>query len=453
MLPNSLTFRLTVTSLLWVSGALLAVGVLLVLLFRAHLERRFDSELRDHIEELAAAAEIGPDGKFRLTATPSDPRFHRPFSGWYWQINEGERVIVRSRSLWHASLPIPTDPPPGGRMILRLKGPDGAPLRVMVQAITLPDSDAHFLFAISGPVQHIEQDVSRFTWQLIFTLSALALALLLAVVIQVRFGLHPLRRLRREIAAIRSGRKQRMAEDVPEEVKPVVAELNALLAHNARMLERARAQAADLAHALKNPLTVLRNEASEIAGERGRILRSQTDIIGRHVERHLSRARAAALHQAAETRAPVLPVAEDLRFTLELIYKDKALAFTMDIPRTLTFRGDPHDLEEMLGNLMDNACKWAKSHVWVQGWRAGETIHLVVEDDGPGIPEEHVTEMLRRGRRLDETVAGSGLGLDIVQDMVALYDGAFHLGRSQRNGLRAELVLPAGPEEGATAAG
>ncbi len=444
--PRSLTFRLSATTILWVGGALLAVGFLLVFLFRDHIERRFDTQLRDHMEELVAASEIAPDGKLQLIWIPSDPRFNRPLSGWYWQILENGKPVKQSKSLWSGNLATHKATPERGTHIVLVKGPADEQLRSLTEAITLPEAKRIFIFTVAGPVKDIEHDVGLFTRQLIMTLGALALALMAAILIQVRFGLRPLRALRREIADIRSGARGRLHDNVPSEVTPVVDEINALLDHNTLMLKKARAQAANLAHALKNPLTVMRNEAGEVAGERGRILKDQTDIIGRNIERHLVRARAAGMQQARDIKTPAVQIAEDLKFSMALLYKERGLDIEVTGIAGLIFQGDPHDLEEMLGNLVDNACKWAKRRVVITGGRHENYLLIRVEDDGPGISPKHIEGITRRGQRLDETVAGSGLGLDIVLDIAELYDGGLALGRSKMGGLRAELELPAAPD-------
>jgi signal transduction histidine kinase len=261
------------------------------------------------------------------------------------------------------------------------------------------------------------------------------------VLLQIRFGLRPLRAMRSALAEIRAGRSGRLPETFPAEVQPVVSELNDLLDHDAAKLERARTQAGNLAHALKNPLTVIRNEAREVEGERGAILRDQVAVVSNHVERYLVRARAAG--GVLGVRTEVEGTIEDLRFSMNLLHRDRDLDIRVSGAGGLFFRGDAHDLEEMLGNLIDNACKWARTRVTVSARRVDSHLVIAVEDDGPGVPEERHAEVLHRGRRLDETVAGSGLGLDIVQDIAELYHGSLTLGDSRIGGLRAQLDLPA----------
>ncbi len=440
---RSLTFRLAATSIAWVVASLFAAGVLLVLLFRDHIERRFDQQLYDHLEELVAASEVSLDGGFALTWIPSDPRFERPHSGWYWQIARAGQVVAASASLWHGRLDVDGPKPGSGPKIALLADPEQRRLRAMVEAITLPRASEHFAFVVAGPASDIQRDVDRFAGQLAATLGLLGLVLLGAVLLQVRFGLRPLKTLRQALTDIRAGRAHHLPESFPDEVQPVVSELNALLDHNAAVLERARTQAGNLAHALKNPLTVARNEAREVAGDHGRTLRDQLALVSASIDRHLSRARAAGTADVLGARTAVAPAIEDLRFSMERIHRGRQLEIRVAGTDGLFFHGDRHDLEEMVGNLLDNACKWARSEVLVTTSSADGRLLIAIEDDGPGIPDERRDEVLQRGRRLDEAVPGAGLGLDIVQDVAELYRGRLRLAASSLGGTRAELELPA----------
>ncbi len=443
MPPRTLTFRLVATSLAWVAASLLAAGILLVLLFRDHIERRFDQELFDHLEELIAASEISPEGALMLTWTPSDPRFNRPQSGWYWQIAAEGAPAVRSDSLWRDRLAVAPPTAGAGPQIQHLRGPGDESLRALVQDITLPDAAPHFTFTVAGPVSDVQRDVNRFTAQLAATLGLLGLGLVAAVVFQVRFGLGPLRGLQHALAEIRAGRAGQLPQTFPDEVEPVVEELNALLEHNAATLQRARTQAGNLAHAIKNPLTVIRNETQAIRGEHGALLRDQVTAVTDCIDRYLSRARAAGAAGVLGARASVAEIVEDLRFSMARLYAERGLEIRASVPHGLCFRGDAHDLEEMAGNILDNACKWARSRVTIAAQRRGERLLIEIEDDGPGIPEDRRTEAQRRSSRLDEAAPGSGLGLSIVREIAELYHGGLELGTSRLGGARAKLDLPA----------
>lgn len=443
MLRNSLTLRLVGTSIVWVGATLLVTAVLLVVLFRGHIEQRFEASLLDHLEELVAASELTAEGTLEMTWRPSDPRFNRPHSGWYWEIRQSGVSVARSGSLWRESLKV-TEPHSGGAFrIQRFSGPEGEPLQVLVQDITFPETENPVLFVVAGPVSDIEDNVRAFTAQVAITLTMLGIGLLVVVWFQVRFGLRPLQALQRALGDIRKGKVRRLPENYPVEVEPVVSELNALLDHDTALLERARTQVGNLAHALKNPLTVIRNEARSIDNERGRVIREQTAAMANSLDRHLSRARIAGTAGVLGARADVKAIIDDLCFSMARLYKERDIESQRSGLEGCWFRGEAQDLEEMLGNLLDNACKWARNRVVVRARCTGGRLLIVVEDDGPGIPEHRQTEVLERGSRLDEQVPGSGLGLDIAQDIAGLYRGSITLGRTPSGGLRARLDLPA----------
>ncbi len=440
---NSLTLRLIGTSIAWVGVTLLITTVLLVVLFRGHIEQRFEAMLFDHLEELVAASELTPEGTLQMIWRPFDPRFKRPHSGWYWEILQSGVSVARSGSLWKESLQV-IEPHSGGiPRIQQFSGPEDESLQVLVQNITFPEVEKSLLFVIAGPVADIEDSVRAFMSQVAITLTVLGIGLLLVVWLQVRFGLRPLQSMQRALGDIRKGRVQHLSENYPEELEPVVSELNGLLDHNRALLERARTRVGNLAHALKNPLTVVRNEAKAIENEQGRVIREQTAAMVSSVDRYLSQARIAGTAGVLGSRAEVKSIIEDLCFTMERLYRERDIGFHCSGLEECWFRGEAQDLEEMLGNLMDNACKWARSQVVVRAKCAGDQLLIVVEDDGPGIPKQRHTEVLGRGHRLDEKVAGSGLGLDIAQDIAELYCGSITLGRTSSGGLSAQLDLPA----------
>ncbi|MCP4284569.1 MAG: HAMP domain-containing histidine kinase, partial [Gammaproteobacteria bacterium] len=305
MMPNSLTLRLVFTSFAWIGTTLLVTAVLLVTLFREHIEHRFETLLFDHMEELVAATELTPQGALQMTWRPSDPRFNRPHSGWYWDILQSGVSVARSGSLWKEQLKV-TKPAIGGTpQIQQFSGPEEEPLLVLVQEITFPEVEPPLLFSVAGPVADIEHNVRAFTGQVAITLTVLGLGLLLVVWFQVRFGLRPLQSLQQALGDIRKGKAQRLPENYPIEVEPVVCELNRLLDHNKALLERARAQMGNLAHALKSPLSVIRNEAKAIEIEPGRVIREQTAAMSNSVDRYLSQARIAGTAGVLGVRADV----------------------------------------------------------------------------------------------------------------------------------------------------
>jgi len=308
----------------------------------------------------------------------------------------------------------------------------------------LPAARERLRYAVGGDRSEIDNEVRSFNTTLGWSLGILGLGLLTALLLQVRFGLQPLRRMRQAIIAVRTGRTLRLEGDFPVEIEPLSDELNILIDHNAAVLERARTQVSNLAHALKTPLSVLTNEAGSAgAGPLAETVKRQTTAMRRHVDHYLARARAAAATRVLGARTEVAPVVEDLRRTLERIYVDRAIRVEAEAPAGLAFRGERQDLEEMLGNLIDNACKWARSCVAVSARADADRVLLTIDDDGPGLPADQRSAVFDRGTRLDESVPGSGLGLAIVRDIAELYHGAIALEDSPLGGLRAVLTLPA----------
>lgn len=450
--PGSLTFRLVVGATAWSVVAFLGVGLILSQLFRDSVLRAFDARLMVVLETLVAGSEVRPTGELVMTAALGDPRFEQALSGWYWQI-EGPHGVgspkgpdMRSRSLWDKVLIAPPRRAPARVASADMIGPVGQHLRVIAREITLPGSDLPFVFTVAGDRKELEGEFARFDRLLLFSLIGLGLGLVIGIVVLVQVGLKPLRRVSAALADIRSGRTERLGGEFPAEIAPLAAELNALLAHNESLLERARRHVGNLAHALKTPLTVLTNEAHRPEGPSREAVAKQLSIVRAQIDHYLSRARAAATSALITSRTPVLPVLADLQRTLARIYTERALDIGIEAGDGLAFRGEREDLEEMVGNLMDNACKWAKGHVRVEAalnQGVVSTLRLTVDDDGPGLSPEARAKVLTRGARLDESVPGSGLGLSIVRDLAELYGGTLSLEESPLGGLRATLTLPA----------
>jgi signal transduction histidine kinase len=263
------------------------------------------------------------------------------------------------------------------------------------------------------------------------------------VMLQVRFGLRPLFRLQREVAAVRTGKTDRVGDDYPAELEPLASELNALVAHNQEVVERQRTHVGNLAHALKTPLTVMDAEAQARPGQLGEVVRRQVEVMREQVDHHLRRARASARQQGGGERTAVAPLLEELALTLERIFQDKGVEIDWRAPDDLFFHGERQDLLELAGNVMENACKWCKGRVRVTAEAEDDTrFSLTVEDDGPGLAAKDRAEVLQRGARLDETSPGSGLGLSIVDELARAYGGALTLSDSHAGGLKATLTLP-----------
>ena len=436
LFPHSLKLRLMAAAAIWALPVLALAGVLLLWAFRTHLERQLDAELSAYQHELLAAASIDDAGKLVLAYIPADPRFTRPLSGWYWQAALGDHVVRQSVS---------AGPMEAGALallstsngIVELDGPGGRELRVFRRDVTLPGGSQPVTVLVAAPCDEIEADVTQFATHIVVIFATLGIAFMIAIYLQVGFGLRPLATLRREIAAIRNGRADRLSTTFPGEIEPVVEEVNALIDHNRHLIERARDEAGNLAHALKNPLSVLSTEIAGLDDGRRQILGTQVQSITEQVERILKRIRAAGPTATGHARVDLAEVADDLTFSLG------NLSQRLNIAPDAAFAGDRGDLVEILGNLGDNACKWAHSCVSITAARQGERLSVAIEDDGPGIAPAARVAAMARGQRLDERVPGSGLGLDIVREIVKLYRGRLALSESSLGGLRVDLDLPA----------
>lgn len=461
MKVNSLSFRLTASAAA-VSIILLAVaGLLLNNLFSKAVEHNFDARLQAILDGLLANVEISDNKKLRLRGEISDTRFRLPLSGWYWQITpvstgkkNKKRVGIFSSSLLDEQLKPSLvnlkerDSTDIARFFL--KDPNQTRLRVIEQRYTLFGGQKHYSFIVAGNFDELRQEIATFTGALIIVLALLGAGLLAALMVQVRYGLKPLRTLRGELSEIRRGNIEHLDSDFPVEIKPVADELNLLIQANTEIIDRARTQVGNLAHALKTPLSVLTNEAELDKGKLASKVSEQTEIMRTQVELYLDRARRAARARSIGAATEIKPTCEGLARTLMRINMDRGLQIDVDCPEDLKFRGEKQDFEEMLGNLMENASKWAEREIVVTGKaidsEPGEDrkwVTVSVGDDGPGLPPETRQEALIRGRRLDETKPGTGLGLSIVSETAVMYDGGIELGESELGGLLVTLKLPA----------
>lgn len=445
----SMRARLYLSATLCCLLILIVAGIGLTTFYRRAAERGFDERMGVYIKELIADVASPPEGERQAIGDLGEPRFELPLSGWYWQISrlDGERPQVRtSRSLVGGRLPRLEEMAVAiNRRGLResyVPGPDERNLRAVERNIDVGE-DGRFAIIVAAPADEIEQDIAEFRYALALTFSLLGVALVSTTALQVRFGLRPLVRLRRSISSVRRGDSPRIEGDYPPDLAPLAGELNQLIEANREILERARTQVGNLAHALKTPLSVIVNEADSTQTPLAGKVKEQAAVMRDQVQYYLDRARAAALSATLGTTADIAPSLDALIRTFEKIYRDRQISGHNGVPTSLRFRGDRQDLEEMLGNLLDNAFKWATGRVEVSSDKAGENMVLIhIDDDGPGLPQEALSEMVKRGRRLDEAKPGSGLGLSIVVDIAKLHGGNLKLARSPLGGLRATLKLP-----------
>ena len=443
--PRSLSFRLMVLSAFLSAIALMATYLLLTALFEQHLKRALDRELADHIDELAAGLKDVPGNSIEIDFDRGPDRYSQPLSGHYWQISDDKGTLIRSRSLWDSRLPeTPAAIAPGEMALDEAVGPRGELLRLARRTLDFPASGRVLQFSVAEDLAPITESIGQFNRQLALALSALGACLILATFLMVRFGLRPLHRIGAELGRIRAGQGRYLAGRLPSEIQPLAVELNALVDHHESIIQRARAQAGDLAHALKTPLAILHNEFESDRLPDRELALSQLQRMSDVMQRHLARAQAAGSRGVLGQRSEVRPVIEALARTLPKMVADRAVAIECDLGKpALFFAGEAQDLGELLGVVMENACKWAKAKVHIKAFLTGQRLNVAVADDGPGIPPEKRAAALTRGGRLDEGVAGTGLGLAIALDLVQLYQGTMTLGRSPEGGLLVEINLPA----------
>jgi len=445
-LGRSLTVRLMLLAGLWVAATLVVGGIVLVGAFRDYVVEDFDARLEQILDHMVGASEIEA-GTLRFIRPIADQRFAEPYSGWYWQVSaEEDMPAFRSRSLWDQALRPDWEKSASETRVFEQTGPAGQALRVMARDVVLPESETVYRYMVAGDTAQIQSDIGAFRRLIAGALAFLGLGLLVAVVLQVWVGLRPLTAVRTGLSRIRSGRARRLEGAFPPEIDPLVSEMNALIAHNERVLERTRTHVSNLAHALKTPITVLQGEARDDDSQLARTARNQSAIMQRQIDHHLKRARAAG-GGGVGAASPVEPPLRDLVRAMEKIYAERGLSIETDIAADLVFRGEGQDLSEMVGNLMDNACKWARSRMRLSATalEAGvrPRLEIRVEDDGPGVSDADRAALFERGSRLDESKPGSGLGLAIVRDVATLAGGEIRLERSPLGGLAAVLQLPA----------
>ncbi len=459
---NSLAFRLFATTAAWSLAVLPVAGFIIYQLYKKQVDAAFDQRIRFAMTVILADS-IDHGG-----TEPGQPKdigealFEFPQSGWYWQIKpldvspERPARSLVSTSLGSETLTLLSD---ATKLTDRevnwgyVMGPLNQRLRQAetVHAFGEGEQTQRYSIAVAGKTDEIDVTVGEFLTRLVSALALVGAGLLMVTLFQVRFGLYPLRKVEQGLADIRSGKVTRLEGDLPMEIVSLQAELNALLKSNEDVIERARTQVGNLAHGLKTPLAVLMNEAADDKSALASKVSEQTKIMRDQVQHYLDRARMAARAGVIGRVTEVQGVADGIARALTRIYRDKDLSFTITCDDDAKFQGERQDLEEMLGNLLDNAAKWAGCEVRLtaksvdegQGKSAVKMLCITVEDDGPGLTGAQLEQPIQRGRRLDETKPGSGLGHSIVADLAHSYRGKFKLAKSELGGLSATLTLPA----------
>ncbi len=460
-LPRSLRVRLLWGSVAGIALALLVSGVMLTKLFKEHVVGQFQAALERQLDQLVTELDFDAGGRLRVDANAMlDPRLLKPYSGLYWQIDalpehgEAQIAVLRSRSLWDSELA----PEPerlakasdaGHLRVAGATGPAGESLLLLQRVVSWAEAPGmHYRLMLAGDLRFNLDATHRFGMALAWVLGLLFVVLALAGLAQVGVGLRPLQELQRGLRRLREGSAERLEGLFPQEVQPLVDDFNDVLQTNAGVVERARTQAGNLAHALKTPLAVLENEAARAQSGADpmdiELVREQLGQVRRHVDWHMQRSRAAAARRLPGRHTGVEPCVAGLLRVFERVFAERQIQVTLTSAEAgLRFAGEQQDLQEILGNLLENAWKWAASEIRIglarsrPGWLA-----LQIEDDGPGIAEAQLDAVRERGVRLDEHTPGSGLGLAIVQDLVQLHEGELHLANRPQGGLCATVILP-----------
>lgn len=453
---GSLAKRMGLIAAGWIVFLLVVGGVALERTLTAQVEESLDEQLDYILTAMLASAEIDPMGEVRLTLALGDQRFLEPNSGFYWQISGAEKddftsfslVSEPSRSLWDRTLELrgaqgEAGLPESGAMFYNSDQFEDEPLRIAERSVILPGSQVRWTFAVASARKGIEGQINRIRLILAWSFAALGLGLLVMALLQIRYGLSPLSRVQEAIQKLRSTGENRITEPLPSEVQPLVEELNGLLAHSERQAEEARTHAGNLAHALKTPLTVLTNAASARSADLGDAVIRETRTMQRHVDHHLARARAVGRRALGHARTNVSESATSVSRAVERLYPEARFDIAGSSSAQVAI--ERQDLDEILGNLIENAAKYGGGSVFVTLDAAPEAAQCAIwiEDDGEGIPDAKHSEIFDRGARLDTDKPGTGLGLAIVRDVAAIYGGSVRLRQSgDLGGLLVELTLP-----------
>jgi signal transduction histidine kinase len=452
----SLSRRLLTAAGAFIALALIAAAILIGFVLHRFIQGQIDQRLDTQIVFLSSMLRADSSGRISLAGNADGPPFERSRHGWYWQVM-GPKNTLRSASLDGIDLENPAlaarderpPPPPKKDREAREErprpadgmGPDAEYLHYRIKPVKVSGFD--ITIVTSAPRAAVLGPLREAMTTLGISLAVLGLALVLAIMLQVRLGLRPLESLRRAVADVRSGRLERVPSRQPQEIQPLVEELNGLLDQNAANLERARRHVANLAHGLKTPLATLAIATSATGSRDPATLQPLVTQMERRIRHHLGRARTAALNGPVRAQTSIAPRLQDLGDVLRKINSDKSVAFSMSVATDLAVASEQQDFDEMAGNLLDNAFKWARNKVTIHASRESAMVVLVVEDDGAGLTPVQQTQVLRPGERLDEGAPGFGFGLSISSELAELYGGEIALGASPLGGLCVTLRLPA----------
>ncbi len=439
---RSLSRRLIFVAMIWIALSLSAGGIVLSFIFEQTVREAFEENLTAQLRAVTASLGVDSDGKLDVVTPLDDPRYRQVQSGWYWQIKGPNNFLLRSRSLWDEALSVVTNTRPGQIDFSDMVGPRDQQLRAAATIVNRTEV-AGLQIVVAVDTAPLDAQVRRFNRIIFAALGTLGLGLAIAVILQVMIGLRPLHRLAKDLNAIRDGTQDQLTQDHPQEVAPLVEAFNDVRAHDYETLAKARREVGNLAHSLKTPLAQLVTKLDAVEpNARARLMRHVSDLHSK-IDFYAARAATAAARGVTARRIEVSVVIDDIVSALRKIHADTQKVAHVHVPANLTVLAEEEDVTEIFGNLLDNAFKWAHGRIDVTAHStANDFVTIVVEDDGHGVPEDKMSSIFQ-GQRLDETVPGTGLGLQVVRDIVQAYDGTLTLERSVLGGLRAAVKLPA----------
>jgi len=447
---GSLQLRLILASAVWICLGFAAAFWLLSSIFLAQTSEAFYDELDVHVLEIERLVDEDENGDVFLVSQFSDPRYDEFKSGFYWLVRTNEETVLASGSFRGLELNLPANNYRTRTVLNQLaaEGPTGTLLYAEINTPSRASSDTMRQFIVGTDKRLLDEMVVGFNRRLALALSALALIMVTSAAFLLRAAMAPFDRLKNGMTAVRSGKTRQLDGIYPQEVQPLVTEFNSLLLAVSDMLQRARASAGNLAHGLKAPLTIITSESYEMnlrgEAESAAIIQKQSQLMRRHIDHHLARTRASIIARLPGMRTSLEKELKELISAMQALYKEKAITVEVDLERELFLTTDAHDLHEIIGNLLDNAFKFANSLVTISASKSAvDMIEISIEDDGQGLPQDARASVFNIGQRWDEQSPGNGLGLAIVKELVELYGGDVQLSDSSTGGLRVIVELPA----------
>ena len=444
---NSLAVRLFFSATIWIIFTLVSAGLLLSDLNEKTNFTAFDDRLNLLLETLIGASRVDSSDSITVVSTIGDPRFFQPYSGWYWQVNNGTKTLVRSRSMWDQVF-TSDKRLIGGRsqfidsvnqMNESDKFIETKKLHIIERNISFPGIDSPVTFIVSGDTEEYQQNINKFDNTLSVILFILGTGLMIAVFLQVKFGLLPLNKIKASLFKVRNGDEDKLKESYPLEVQPLASEINELLDHNAKIIDRAKTHVGNLAHVLKTPLAVISNEIKT----EDNIMNNQVILMKRHIDRYLKKAHLESVGTFSKEKINIIDLVKKMISIFKKLYPEVQINLDESVQEAFVF-GSMDDLEEVIGNIIENACKYGKNKIEVE-IRISEknNLQLVISDDGLGLSQEQMNKVFARGFRIDEQKPGTGLGLNIVKDIVETYmKGKVTLSKSKLGGLEVNILLP-----------